>query len=43
MLIEKQLERGNRNGKENNCMDILSDKLTILHMKKHRYGLEKEI
>ena len=34
-IQKKQQTRGKRNGKKNNCMDILSDKLTRLHAKRH--------
>ena len=29
---------GNRNGKKNNCIDILSDKQAELHMRRHGHG-----
>ena len=41
--IEKQQKRGKKNGKENNCVDILSEKLVRLHVRRHEYGFRKEI
>ena len=32
-----------QNEKKNNCMDISRDKLTILHVRRHAHGYERDI
>ena len=39
----KQQKLRNRNGKEDNCMDISRDKLTKLRTRRHKDGDEREI
>ena len=42
LQTEKQQTLGNRNGKKNNCADISSEKMTGLHMKRHRKMLRRD-